>query len=162
MFLLDLVSLHPATVHMPIGLLILASAAGLLYLYAWPMAQLKVLTWWPMLIGWMSCVLAVLTGLLAQSGLPPDAPYWQLLNGHVTAGLAILLLYGIPLYLRWTRQNKSADDSDNQDVLLDSQARQTRLWLSICLLVGAVLVLLTGWSGGQLVYTWGVNVGVGN
>lgn len=158
MFLLDFVSLHPATVHMPIGLLILASAAGLLYLHWQQVPQLKVLTWWPMLIGWISCVLAVLTGLLAQSGLPPDAPYWQLLNSHVTTGLAILLLYGTPLYLRWIRQNTVESQPDEHDVLLDSNAWRTRLWLSLFLIIGAVLVLLTGWSGGQLVYTWGVGI----
>lgn len=158
MSILDLLSLHPATVHFPIGLLILASVAGLLNLHWRSSVQLKTLTWWPMFVGWVSCGVAVLTGLLAQSNLPPDAPYWRLLNGHVTAGLAILLLYGAPLYLRWTRRNKGDSPDAEFDVLLDSQLLQTRVWVSICLVAGALLVLLTGWSGGQLVYEWGVNV----
>ena len=42
------------------------------------------------------------------------------------------------------------------DLLLLPSAR---LWLSALLITGALLVLLSGWNGGQLVYVWGVNVG---
>lgn len=157
MVLTYLLNLHPATVHFPIGLLVMASAAGIIYLHWRPIPQLITLTWWPMLIGWISCVVAVLTGLLAQSTLPPDAPYWRLLNSHVTTGLAILLLYGAPLYVRWIRRSK-VPEQKNGDPLLNSISQRTRVWITLCFVVGGLLVLITGWSGGQLVYSWGVNV----
>ena len=153
-----LLNLHPATVHFPIGFLILASSAGVLCLYWKPTPTLVTLTWWPMLIGWISCVVAVLSGLLAQSNLPPDAPYWQLLNSHVTTGLAILIAYSVPLYLRWTGKDRRGNDAPHGDPLLSGPRLSTMLWLTVCLVGGAVLVLVTGWSGGELVYEWAVNV----
>ena len=149
-----MITLHPATVHFPIALLILASGAGLYYLVIRPYAHLLILTWWPMMIGWVACLLAVLTGLVAQGGLPPTAPYMQLLNTHVTTGLAILLIYGTVLYLRWIRRNQTAQG----DPLFDTEAGMVRFWVGGLLIAGGFLVLWTGWSGGQLVYTWGVNV----
>ena len=110
-----LLNLHPATVHFPIGLLILSTVAGVTYLHWRPIPQLITLTWWPMFVGWISCVIAVLTGLLAQSSLPPDAPYWRLLNSHITTGLAILLLNGATLYVRWVRRSQAYKKNGDQD-----------------------------------------------
>ena len=83
------INLHPATVHFPIAFLLLASGAGLLYMYWRPLEVLRTLTWWPMLLGWLGALVAMLTGLLAQSGLPPQAPYRATLNWHITSGLAL-------------------------------------------------------------------------
>ncbi|OUC07652.1 hypothetical protein RY27_13605, partial [Litorilinea aerophila] len=64
----DLITrLHPAVVHFPIAFLLLSSGAGLLYLYWRPRPELRILTWWPMALGWIGGGLAVLSGLLAQS-----------------------------------------------------------------------------------------------
>lgn len=153
--LVSLISLHPATVHIPIGLLILASASGLIYIWIRPCRDLLILAWWPMLIGWIASLIAILTGIIAQGGLPPEAPYRPTLNVHVTAGLAILLVYGTLLYGRWTQRNAE----DERDPLFDSEVRVRRIWVSLLLIMGAILVVWTGWSGGQLVYRWGVNVG---
>ena len=86
------INLHPATVHFPIAFLLLASGAGLLYMYWRPLDVLRTLTWWPMLLGWLGALVAILTGLLAQSGLPPEAPYRAL--GAVW--LAALLAVAVP------------------------------------------------------------------
>lgn len=157
------INLHPATVHFPIAFLLLASGAGLLYIYWRPLEVLRTLTWWPMLLGWLGTLLAMLTGLLAQSGLPPDAPYRATLNWHITSGLALWVLYGLLLYWQWLlqkrppRRTKAAPPiaAPPPDLL---QQPALRLRLTLLLLAGIVLVLASGWNGGKLVYTWGVNV----
>jgi len=153
---------HPATVHFPIALLLLAAGAGLLYLYWQNEKTLRVLTWWPLLLGWLGNSIAILTGLLAQSGLPPQAPYRAILNWHVTTGLALWVLAGLLLY-RWWLQGKVAkrrlpqrtEDGLAIDLLDEPGAR---LWLTLLFFLLIVLVFASGWNGGQLVYEWGVNV----
>lgn len=167
------INLHPAAVHFPIAFLLLASIAGLLYLYWQPLELLRILTWWPLRLGWLGTGIAILTGLLAQSGLPPQAPYRAILNWHISTGFAVWILYGFLLYRHWlygkvgkkkrekgnllldAKANEDQTMMVNQELLNDSQARR---WLTVILLVGSLLVLASGWNGGRLVYVWGVNV----
>jgi len=161
------ITLHPATVHFPIALLFLSSMCGLLYLYWRPLKELLVLTWWPMMLGWISGAVGIGTGLLAQSGLPPQSPYTQMLNWHIGTAIATLLAYGTLLYWRWLRRSTRMGASD-QDVRNQNAAQvntgdplladpHVRIWISLLLLSGVIVLLVSGWSGGQLVYTWGVN-----
>jgi uncharacterized membrane protein len=148
------VTLHPAVVHFPIALLLLGSAAGLLYLAGVRRADLLSLTWWPLRLGWLGGAAAVLTGLLAQSGLPPQAPYTDVLNWHIGTSWALLLVYAAVLYRQWLYANKrrAADPADLLDLA------RARGWLIAALVAGSGLVVVGGWLGGELVYTWGVNV----
>jgi uncharacterized membrane protein len=154
-------TIHPATVHFPIAFLLLASAAGLLHLYWRPLALLRTLTWWPMLFGWGGTLVAILTGLLAQSPLPPDAPYRSILNWHISTGLALWVLYGLLLYWQWLFLKKPAHRRTmvKAETLTDLlELPDARLRLTVLLLVGIGLIVASGWNGGQLVYRWGVNV----
>jgi uncharacterized membrane protein len=158
------VSLHPAIVHFPIALLILASVSGLAYLHWQPREELKVLTWWSMLPGWLALFAAIVTGLFAQGALPPDAPYRSTLNWHITTGLLLVVVYGELLYRRWVqrprRRRKGSlirPAAETARDLLDNPGR--RWLLTAQLVLGIALVISSGWFGGELVYTWGVNVG---
>jgi uncharacterized membrane protein len=131
------------------------SIAGLLYLWWRKRSELRVLTWWLLLLGWASAGVATLTGLLAQGDLPPQAPYSGILNWHITSGLALLVFYAALFYRVWLHRNRRRP-TDPAD-LLDVPA--ARLWLTALLLAGMAIVFLSGWLGGELVYTWGVNVG---
>lgn len=154
--------LHPSVVHFPIALLCIGSATGLAYLFFWPRPELRLVTWLALLLGWIACAAAVLTGLIAQSGLPPDAPYRAVLNRHIGAGFAVLAVYGLLLYRRLiygsarARKSTGGKETAGRD-LLDDPAR--RLWNALLLLVGLASVVFTGWNGGELVYRWAVNVG---
>lgn len=156
--------LHPSVVHFPVALLIVASVAGLVVLYVTPRADLRALSWWTMLLGWLAGFLAVLTGLWDQRGLAPDAPFRGVLNRHIGSGLGLMVVYGWILYQRWlfdgakARRKRAQAGIDADDLLLLPSAR---LWLTALLTLGAILVLLSGWNGGQLVHVWGVNVGGG-
>lgn len=150
----SLITLHPATVHFPIALLLVGSLAGLLYLWWRPRPELRVLTWWLLLLGWIGAGVASFTGLLAQGGLPPQAPFSAVLNGHISSGLAQIVVYAALFYRVWIHRNRRRP-SDPADLLDVPSARP---WLTVLMLLGMGLVLLGGWLGGELVYTWGVNV----
>ena len=152
---INLITLHPATVHFPIALLLVGSLAGLLYLWWQQRPELRILTWWLLVLGWAGAGAATLTGLLAQGGLPPQAPYTAVLNGHITSGLALLVVYAAIFYRLWLFRNRRrpTDPADLLDV------PSARLWLTGLLLLGMALVAIGGWLGGELVYTWGVHVG---
>jgi uncharacterized membrane protein len=129
--------------------------AGLLYLWWQKRPELRVLTWWLLFLGWIGAGVAAFSGLLAQGNLPPQAPYTVVLNGHITSGLALIVVYAAIFYRVWLHRNrrKAGDPADLLDLA------QARLWLTLLLLLGMALVVIGGWLGGQLVYTWGVNVG---
>lgn len=153
-----LAHLHPAIVHFPIALLIVSSAAGIVYLHWRQQPNLRVIVWSSMALGWVACLAAVLSGLVAQSALPPRPPYALVINLHIGGGIAILVVYGAMLYRAWTwRQRASRRAADAPSDLLDVHA--ARVLNTLLLLAGAALVVFTGWNGGQLVYVWGVNVG---
>lgn len=163
------VKLHPASVHFPIAFFLLASACGLLYLYWRRQPLLVTFTWLPMLLGFIGLVIAIGSGLISQSGLPPESPYQSTLNWHIATGLGQVVCYGALLYQRWrypllTKERarkigkKPEDKGGNtqQVELLDDPG--ARWWLTLLLIGGALLVIASGWNGGRLVFEWGVNV----
>lgn len=157
---MPLPDLHPSVVHYPIAFLLLGSAAGLLYLHWRPSPALRTLTWIPLLLGWVGAWIAVLTGLLAQSGLPPGAPYRPVLDTHVYLGFGVAILYAIPLYRWWLHSKRKLSGKRKlpgtpPDLLDTTPARR---WLTLIFVLGILLVLLAGAYGGQLVHEWGVNV----
>ena len=156
-----LTHLHPATVHFPIALLLLGSLLALLHLFRRPAVDLRLTVWLLLGLGWLGGAVAVLTGLLAQIDLPPDAPYRAVLNFHIGTGLAVLVLYGFLLYRGWLFRGAKAQKARQKrgdataDLLDDAGARG---WIAAVVVLGALLIVATGWYGGQLVYQFGVNV----
>ena len=156
-----LTHLHPATVHFPIALLLLGSLLALLHLFRRPAVDLRLTVWLLLGLGWLGGAVAVLTGLLAQVNLPPDAPYRAVLNFHIGTGLAVLVLYGFLLYRGWLFRGAKAQKARQKrgnataDLLDDAGART---WIAAVVVLGALLIVATGWYGGQLVYQFGVNV----
>lgn len=145
--------IHPAVVHFPIALLICGSLAALAYIHRWPRLELRILSWWLLLPGWLMLLLAILSGIVAQGGLPPQAPYRSVLNWHTGSGLALAVLYGDLLYRGWLHKQRRPPTEP------DFLAVPGRKWLlTVQLLLGIGLVIFSGWLGGQLVYTFGVGV----
>lgn len=160
---ISLATLHPAVIHFPIALLLVGSAAGLAYLAGLRRPELIVLTWWLLFLGWVGTLVAILTGLLAQAWLPPQVPYRSVLNWHIGTGIALAVTYGGLLYWQWLRRKRIARAARSAQMFeratldpLDDPA--ARLWLAGLLIAGTMLVIASGWNGGRLVYTWGVNV----
>ena len=161
---------HAISAHFPIALLLLASVAGLWLLLGGPHGRTRpgwlTLIWLSMLVGWLGSLAAVITGLLAQSMLPPQAPYSAVLNWHVSSGLAVTVIYAALLYQRWLygsvrarqkrQKSRQQGDIDFLDLLDDPKWQRGCILL---LIVGTILIIASGWNGGQLVFAWGVGVG---
>ena len=151
---------HAAIVHFPIALLICGSLAILATLHRWPRVELAVIGWGLLIPGWLTLLAAIVSGIVAQGGLPPEAQYRPLLNWHTGSGLAMAALYGDLLYRGWLdwKQRKRAEREgwiSAADLLADGG----RKWrLTVQLLLGIGLVIFSGWLGGQLVYEFGVGV----
>ena len=152
---------HPAIVHFPIALLLVGSVVALACLYQLVPAHWRMVAWFMLACGWVGGLAAILSGLVAQSRLLPDAPYALVINWHIGTGLAQLVLYGFLLYRGWifhtarARHARTALGRSAQDLFDD---RAARTWITFILCIGMLLIAATGWNGGILVYQWGVNV----
>jgi uncharacterized membrane protein len=96
-------------------------------------------------LGWLLLLPAVVTGTIdaARQVFDPlrsrdDALVW--VNAHALTGMAIMVVY----WQAWQARRR------NPAILDDAGARRSYLAL---LTLGAMLVVLTGWLGGQLVYS---------
>lgn len=143
-------ALHPFTVHFPLALLLASGLFSVLALRrgepGWATSAYHCL-----LIGWLAGFVAVLSGVLdaMRQLIGPEAPRdtnligW--VNAHAFTNLAALVVYGQAL-LRRRRQPAILDDP---------VARRGYLWLHA---IGALLLLMGGWLGGQLVYRFGMGL----
>lgn len=140
-----LLPLHPRVVHFPVAL----TLTGVLFLAAglWR----RQVRWWgygqiSLLLGWLGVLAAVVTGLVDQARAPQDAAVAAIINQHITAGVALLVVAGLALY--WPLRNKQ----------LPAGAAAARWGYLALLALAALLVALEGWLGGRLVYEFGVGV----
>ena len=88
-------------------------------------------------------------------GSRPTRPTADTLNWHIGTGMAVAAVYAVLLYVWWLRRPREGRPSAQQ--LLDDAG--ARLWVTILLVIGMLLVVASGWNGGRLVFEFGVNVG---
>lgn len=136
--------LHPFTVHMPIGLLLGNAIMTALYLRRND-RTLETAAYHCLWLGWLLLLPAVTTGTIdaARQVLDParprdDALVW--VNAHAFTSLALMVVY----WQAWQARRR------NPGILDDARLRSGYL---ARIVIGAFLVLLTGWLGGQLVYS---------
>ncbi len=136
--------LHPFATHFPIALLLLNLVLTLLYMRrSDPFLERS--AYGALLLGWWGLFMAILTGTLDIAlNWPIEDAVVAWLNAHAALGLALLVLYGQALLRR--RRNPR---------ILDGPQRFGYVRL---LVLGAILVLVTGWLGGHLVYALGFGV----
>jgi len=133
---------HPMTVHFPIAFYMLGVLLTLAYLWR-GRADYEQFASWSFTLSWLAALIASLTGLVDQNQLELADPRRENVNSHITAGVALLILNGLLLYLRFRWP----------DVLTG------RRWLYLGLmLLGTIAVLATAWLGADLVYRWRVGV----
>lgn len=135
---------HPFTVHLPIGLLLGNAILTAIYLRRGE-RSLEVAAFHCLWLGWLLLLPAVASGTIdaARQLFDPikprnDALVW--VNLHALAGLAVMVVY----WQAWQQRRR-------QPALLED-ARLRRGYLAR-LVIGAILVVVTGWLGGHLVYS---------
>ncbi len=137
-------ALHPATVHIPIGLLLASSLFTVIALRTghiqWDQSAFHCL-----IVGLIGALIAIVSGLidaarqLTGPGIAPDDPVILWTNGHAATTLAATLCYGRAWLIR-RRQ---------PDVLRQPDQRRSYLGWH---LAGMVLLIVGGWLGGRLVF----------
>ena len=138
--------LHPRFVHFPLALLASGSVVALVYLLGWRRTALPVVVWAMLFLGWLGVFPTILSGLIDRNRAPDDPAVIAALNPHIAVGFGLLIVYGWLLYERL-----------RSPAVLDQP--KLRALLIGLLLAGLALLLVEGWSGGRLVYDFGVGVG---
>jgi uncharacterized membrane protein len=141
LFANTLTHLHPAITHFPIVLLI---ASVLLDLYGRWQPGLRRTAWITLLLGTLSAIPAVITGIIAHFPYENTAVI-ESIERHEQLGLLTTTIFiGLTAW-RWRSRRGNSDASAS--------------WPYLALGVAGLLVLtVTGMTGGNLVYNLGVGV----
>ena len=136
--------LHPATVHIPIGALI-AGCCFVFLAYYRRHAALEQSTLWLLQFSWFALIPSLITGTidairhLEDPATPAEALNW--INLHAVSAIALFVV----VWRAWQlRRRMPADQIWN--------GRSYRAYLVHFVLITG-LVIISGWSGGHMVYT---------
>jgi uncharacterized membrane protein len=129
--------IHPMLVTVPIGLWIFSLVCDLVYAFGSGSSDWRFVALYTLAGGIVGALLAALPGLIDMLSLPWPVKRTALL--HMAINLTVVALYAVNLWLR-----------------VEGAAHSTGLGLSI---VGIVLLVVSGWLGGKMVYEEGVAVG---
>ena len=91
--------LHPMTVHFPIAFYVLGVVLTLLYLWR-NRADVERFAYWCFIISGLTAVIASIVGLIDQSQLDFADPRRNNVNSHITAGVLLLIINGLLIYMR--------------------------------------------------------------
>ncbi|MDP1768917.1 MAG: DUF2231 domain-containing protein [Nitrospirota bacterium] len=135
--------IHPIVVHFPIALLC-ASVAFDALASRWPTGGLRETSLYTLLAGVVTAALAVVTGgmeeeLAERAGAPESV-----LELHESLGTVTLVVFGALLGLRLAMRWGWFNEIPSLTLGLGA--------------IGIVILTLTGYWGGELVYTYGIGV----
>ena len=140
----EIISIHPLFVHFPIALLLLSAVfygAGALF----KNENLTQAGRWTLYAGMLSAVIAVLTGIKAESTVEHDEEAHEIMELHEKLGYIILALSAA--LSAWTLAVKSAIPSKGRIVFFAG------------LIVLSLVIIQQADLGGRLVFLKGIGVG---
>jgi len=101
------------------------------------------LSFYAILFGLATALLAAPTGLVDWSGIKREKPAWKIGLYHMALNLFVTLLFAVNLGLRW------------QTFHQDSEVDRIPLLLSA---VGTLFLIGSAYLGGRMVYEYGISV----
>ncbi len=134
--------LHPMTVHFPIALYLLGALLTIIGLWR-GQTEYDRFAFWSFSLSWIAIAVASIAGLIDQNQLDINDPRRAYINPHITGAIALLIVNGLLVYarLRWPT----------------APTTHCRLYLG-WMTLGAVILLITAWLGGELVYRWHIGL----
>ncbi|MEM7034712.1 MAG: DUF2231 domain-containing protein [Chloroflexota bacterium] len=134
---------HPVFVHFPIALYFVGLLLTASYLWR-KKPEDDYFAYRAFLWSLISAIIASLAGLVDRGQLAYDDPRTPELNLHITYAVLFIIFSGLVVYCRFRWP----------DILQSSQ----RWWYLTLIFIGAVMITVAGWSGGELVYKWGIGI----
>jgi nitrite reductase/ring-hydroxylating ferredoxin subunit/uncharacterized membrane protein len=135
--------IHPILVHFPIGLFLLSFLLDLASLASSSVPNLVRGSFYAMLLGLITSLVAAVPGLVDYTDIRSDHPGKRTATAHMILNFMVVVAYGINLGVR-------------SSSLLDPKISMGPLILS---LIGVGLLSASGYLGGRLVYDDGIAVG---
>jgi uncharacterized membrane protein/nitrite reductase/ring-hydroxylating ferredoxin subunit len=135
--------IHPMLVHFPIGFLLLSFLLDLVSLAFPEVPNLVRGSFYAMLLGIITALLAAVPGFVDYSDIRRDHPGKVTATRHMVLNLMVVAIYGINLWIR-------------SSALSDPKISLPALLLSI---IGVGLLSVSGYLGGRLIYDEGIAVG---
>ena len=135
--------IHPMLVHFPIGFLVLSFLLDLVSMAFPEVPNLVRGSFYAMLLGIITALLAAVPGFVDYSDIRRDHPGKATASRHMTLNLMVVAIYGINLWIR-------------SSALSDPKISLPPFLLSI---IGIGLLSVSGYLGGRLVYDQGIAVG---
>ena len=135
--------LHPILVHIPMAMWPSAFIFDLLsqrQIGGNAMVRLSV---YAIAFGLAAALLAAPTGLVDWSGIKREKPAWKIGLYHMLLNLIVAILFAVNLYLRWPTFREA------------TQVDQMLLLLSA---VGTLILIVSAYLGGRMVYEYGISV----
>jgi uncharacterized membrane protein len=134
--------LHPALVHVPTALWPMALLMDVISQFR-PDNAFVQLAFYAIGLGLVVAILAIPTGYADWTDIRPEKPAWKLGLYHMILNVIISILWGINLALRV------------QGSQTDSSVSLGLVGLSA---VAMLLLLVSGYLGGRMIYAYGINV----
>ena len=134
--------LHPALVHIPTALWPVAWGFDILSQFQAD-NTFGQLAFYAGLLGWIVALLAIPTGFADWTDIRREKPAWKLGLYHMGLNLLVIILWSINLWLRVETLQSAASVPPGL------------VWLST---LATILLLISGYLGGRMIYDHGINV----
>jgi uncharacterized membrane protein len=132
--------IHPMRVPLPIGMWILSLACDIGAAFSADPATWKVVALYAMVGGIIGALAAAIFGLIDLLSLPPEIRSTAII--HMAINLIGVVLFVIDAWLRIASPDRGVGAAGP-------------VWLSV---IAIVLLVVSGWLGGKMVYRYGVAV----
>jgi uncharacterized membrane protein len=134
--------IHPMLIPFPIALWVFSLVADLLYLWRGK-PHWTVIASYSLLAGCLGAVAAAVFGIIDWLAIK-DREVKKVANWHARLNILALLLFAASWYLRTDKGSDMVNDSLTIPIALS--------------VVGVIVVTISGWLGGELVFKYGVAV----